>query len=578
MATSCLNIRCQTADFGLLPSDALRLRLSPEYLGKLIIRHVSYPAFADGDGHVGEGSFLLDDLIDLFFEGVLGDETVDEDVVLLADAVGAVCRLRLYGGIPPKVVVDDMGGGGEVEAGAGGFQGEDEESRLRVGLEAVHHVFSLPEGAAAVEEHRTFSQFAFEEICQLIAHALELGEDQGLFTAGLNAFCEIEEALSFAGEGGVPVILFGEEGGMVADLLQGEDHLQDETLAFEEGVFVSVLLLADDAEALFDGLVIQGGLRGGEEGILVLLELIRKVADDGLVCLEAAQEHGRSDAFEAFGCFSVLLVLDGIRIACLEGLRTAEVAFVCKFHDGPEFFEAVLDGGAGDGDADGRFHAADGPTLGGIGVLDVLRFVDDEDFPFLLFEKLLVTSKESIGGEKDVPMEISEVALATIVEENGEERCKAGDLFLPIGEKARRHDDERFLLGKASLFAELFEEGDDLKGLPKAHIIGQDAAEAEAAVVVKPRIAALLVGAKCRTYIFRQRDGLALFQGGEQSLHLARHGDLRAFIAALKGDAEELFPLEGERMLPHFFELFQICFGHVEVLSLEGDERACFDG
>ncbi len=259
---------------------------------------------------------------------------------------------------------------------------------------------------------------------------------------------------------------------MVADLLQREDHLQDEALALEEGGFVFLLLLTDDAEALFYGLVIQGGLRGGEEGVLVLLELVRKVADDGLVCLETAQEHGRSDAFEAFGCFSVLLVLDWIRIAHLEGLRTAEIAFVGKFHDGPEFFEAILDGGAGDGDADGCFHAADGPALGGVGVLDVLRFVDDEDFPFFLFEKLLVASKESIGGKKDVPMEISEVALGAIVEENGEERCEAGDLFLPVGEKARRHDDECFLLGKASLFAELFEEGDNLKGLSKAHIIG----------------------------------------------------------------------------------------------------------
>ena len=133
----------------------------------------------------------MDDLIDFFFEGVLGDETVDKDVVLLADAVGAVCRLRLYGGIPPEVVVDDVGGGGEVEAGAGGFQGEDEESCLRVGLEAVHHVLSLLEGAAAVEEHRTFSQPALEEICQFVPHALELGEDQGFFAAGLNAFDEI---------------------------------------------------------------------------------------------------------------------------------------------------------------------------------------------------------------------------------------------------------------------------------------------------------------------------------------------------------------------------------------------------
>lgn len=133
----------------------------------------------------------MDDLIDFFFEGILGDEAVDEDVVLLADAVGAVCRLRFYGGIPPEVVVDDVGGGGEVKAGAGGFQGEDEESCLRVGLEAVHHVLSLLKGAAAVKEHRTFPQFALEEICQFVPHALELGEDQGFFTAGLNAFGEI---------------------------------------------------------------------------------------------------------------------------------------------------------------------------------------------------------------------------------------------------------------------------------------------------------------------------------------------------------------------------------------------------
>ena len=43
---------------------------------------------------------------------------------------------------------------------------------------------------------------------------------------------------------------------MVAYLLQCEDHLQDEALALEEGGFVSLLLLANDAEALFDGLVI----------------------------------------------------------------------------------------------------------------------------------------------------------------------------------------------------------------------------------------------------------------------------------------------------------------------------------
>ena len=39
-----------------------------------------------------------------------------------------------------------------------------------------------------------------------------------------------------------------------------------------------------------------------------------------------------------------------------------------------------------------------------------------EDFPFLFFEQLLVASKESIGGKKDVPMEISEVERIVAVE------------------------------------------------------------------------------------------------------------------------------------------------------------------
>ena len=38
----------------------------------------------------------------------------------------AINRLRLDGGIPPRVVEDHVAGGGEVEAEAGGFQREEE--------------------------------------------------------------------------------------------------------------------------------------------------------------------------------------------------------------------------------------------------------------------------------------------------------------------------------------------------------------------------------------------------------------------------------------------------------------------
>ena len=72
----------------------------------------------------------MDDLIDLFFEGVLGDETVDEDVVLLADAVGAVGGLILGGDVPLRVVVDDDVRRRQVEAGAAGPQRVEENAHL----------------------------------------------------------------------------------------------------------------------------------------------------------------------------------------------------------------------------------------------------------------------------------------------------------------------------------------------------------------------------------------------------------------------------------------------------------------
>ena len=43
--------------------------------------------------------------------------------------MGAVGGLGFGGGIPPRVEVDDGVGAGEVEAGAAGFEGEEEERR-----------------------------------------------------------------------------------------------------------------------------------------------------------------------------------------------------------------------------------------------------------------------------------------------------------------------------------------------------------------------------------------------------------------------------------------------------------------
>ena len=59
------------------------------------------------------------------------------DVLLLADAEGAVGRLVLDRRVPPAIEVDDVRRRGQVEARAAGLEREHEERRPRLVLEGV---------------------------------------------------------------------------------------------------------------------------------------------------------------------------------------------------------------------------------------------------------------------------------------------------------------------------------------------------------------------------------------------------------------------------------------------------------
>ena len=73
----------------------------------------------------------------LFFDTISYDELVAGDHLGLADTVGTVRGLSFGGGIPPGVVVDDGVGGGEVESGAAGFEGDEEYGDVVAVVEAV---------------------------------------------------------------------------------------------------------------------------------------------------------------------------------------------------------------------------------------------------------------------------------------------------------------------------------------------------------------------------------------------------------------------------------------------------------
>ena len=160
--------------------------LLPNQLQQLPRRHLAahLAAFQEIVGKVALVSMEFDDL---FLDGVLGDEAIDGNGALLADAVGAVGGLVLHGGVPPGVHVDDVVGGGEVDAEAAGFQA-DEEYIAFTCLEGVHPALAFFGGGGSVQVlvgNAGFVQCRPDD--GEVVH--ELAEDEGLVAIFQMNFC-----------------------------------------------------------------------------------------------------------------------------------------------------------------------------------------------------------------------------------------------------------------------------------------------------------------------------------------------------------------------------------------------------
>lgn len=211
---------------------------------------------AEGEDGVGDFGFLELELVDAFFDGVGADEFVDEDGFLLSDAVGAVGGLVFCGGVPPGVEVDDGVGGGEVEAGAAGFEGDEEDGDggvLELGdeLAAVFGFAGEFEGGDGACVEAVFDEGE---------HGGELGEEEDAAFFGDEGFDEVEEVEEFGGGG---VAEFGELG---RGLIPGDEARVAAGLAeFEEGFEEEDLGLFD--AALCDGLS-DVAVHGGADGFV----------------------------------------------------------------------------------------------------------------------------------------------------------------------------------------------------------------------------------------------------------------------------------------------------------------------
>ncbi len=368
---------------------------------------------------------------DFFFDGVLGDDAAGVDGFVLADAVGAVDGLGFDGGVPPGVEEVDVVGGGEVEAEAAGFEGDEEEGAGGVGLEMLDALLAV---AGFAIEIFVDDAFGVEGGADDGEHAGELGEDQG-FVAFVDDFFEAGDQQVEFGAG------FGEaravdEAGVQGGLAEAEEGFED--LDFGTGEALAVDLLQQFLAIAGAEVVVELALRGFELAVEGLLVFGREIGGD--LFLGAAEDEGAEGAGE-HDAHGLIGVAEGA-VGAGEDAGVAEHAGVEKIEEGPEVAEMILDGSAGEGEAMAAFDEADGFGGFALGVFDGLGFVEDDVVEIDILEEGGVAAEGAVGGDDQVVVGEMIGGLEAVdagVVEDAKGGGEAFGFFLPVEDEGFGH-------------------------------------------------------------------------------------------------------------------------------------------
>lgn len=118
----------------------------------------------------------------------------------LPDPVRSIGRLVLDGRIPPTVNVHHVIGGRQVQAGAAGLEGGDQDRRTNPGvavLESVDEPVTVAACQATVQQRDLGAQQLGEPRREQFAERGELGEHQGLIALGDQRRRDVVEQFEF---------------------------------------------------------------------------------------------------------------------------------------------------------------------------------------------------------------------------------------------------------------------------------------------------------------------------------------------------------------------------------------------
>ena len=273
--------------------------------------------------------------MDALLDGILTKQFVHKDRLVLADAIGAIGRLRLGRGIPPRIVMDHRVGRCEVEPRAAGFE-RDEKQRNFSALEILDQFPPILRRAGELEIGNIFAKQVCLDQCQ---HASELREYQNSPTfldqhrQQLGEKIELRRFVNRVGK------LIRQKPRIAANLAQLEQGIEKDDLevaAATRGDRFTHTLVHRRAHGFVKVL-----LCGVQFNEMHQFGLGRQLLRD--LILRAAQNERRDALFEHLVALNIAILLDRLAKASVESLLRAEKSGHQKFHQAPQLAKVILD-------------------------------------------------------------------------------------------------------------------------------------------------------------------------------------------------------------------------------------------
>ncbi|MNM56734.1 hypothetical protein D3C81_679110 [compost metagenome] len=459
--------------------------------------------------------FLLLQQLDFFFQRALGDQFIHEHGLVLADAPGAVRGLVFRRRIPPRIVVDHRVGRRQVQSHAARFQA-DQEDRYGTLLEGRHlraPVFRF----ARQQRIRDIARFQF--FLDQFQHAGKLREDEDLASFVEQVFHHLHQVEQLGRTGRLLLRRQGfHQARVAAHLPQLQQRFEDDDLAARHALLVDFLahfLIHRQAHGF-----VQVALRPRQFHLAHHLRLRRQFL--GHVIFRAAQQERLDAAVQQHAAQRVVLAFDRMAELGVEGFLVAQQARQQEVELRPQFAQVVFQRRAGQTQAVARAQQARALRRLAARILDVVRFVEDDQVEIMLAQGFLVARQQGVGGQHQVALiDLVELlrAVLALQQQHFQAGRELGRLVLPVAHQTRRRNDERRMRQTARfLFHQDMRQG--LHRLAETHVIGQDARQVMVAQELHPRQAIGLVVAQGGLQTGWRRH----FLHGTELAQLAAHG------------------------------------------------------